>query len=86
VVSVDCSSVVIDEMKRKYAHKAGMTFVKGDITHMEYQDGSFDVIVDKGTLDSVFCGDNAEENCEKVPLHSTFYICTSVCAYSFARV
>ena len=28
-----------------------------DIHHMTYADASFDVVLDKGTLDAVICGD-----------------------------
>ena len=33
---------------------------------MEFEDGSFDLILDKGTLDCILCGDNSTINIEKV--------------------
>ena len=37
-----------------------------DIHHMTYPDASFDVVIDKGTLDAVICGDEATCFPEKV--------------------
>ena len=31
-----------------------MSFVKMDVLQMTYEDGSFDCIIDKGTLDAIF--------------------------------
>lgn len=33
---------------------------------MEFEDDSFDCIFDKGTLDCMFCGDNAEEDSNRM--------------------
>ena len=32
---------------------------------MEFENGSFDLILDKGTLDCILCGDNSTLNGEK---------------------
>ena len=51
---------------------------------MEFEDGSFDLVLDKGTLDCVLCGDNSTVNTEKaineiyrVLSNNGIYICIS---------
>lgn len=36
-----------------------------DVTEMEFQPGEFDAVIDKGTLDSILCGDDSDLNAEK---------------------
>ena len=36
-----------------------------DVTEMEFQPGEFDAVIDKGTLDSILCGDDSDVNAEK---------------------
>lgn len=33
-----------------------------DVHHMTYEDESFDVVLDKGTLDAIICGDESSSN------------------------
>lgn len=37
-----------------------------DVLEMKFKSGEFNVVVDKGTLDSVLCGDNSVPNAEKM--------------------
>ena len=37
-----------------------------DVRNMEYEDGSFDMVIDKATFDSVICGENSTKNIEKM--------------------
>ena len=39
-----------------------------DVHHMTYDDESFDVILDKGTLDAIICGDESSSNPEQALL------------------
>lgn len=57
LTNVDLSSVVIEEMTKKFADKDGVIFKRMDITKMEFPTESFDVIFDKGTLDAIYTGD-----------------------------
>jgi EEF1A lysine methyltransferase 4 len=37
-----------------------------DARAMEFEDGSFDVSLDKGTLDAVLCGESSHTNAQKM--------------------
>jgi len=66
IVNIDFSSVVIDQMTNKYESKheregkqfiaPKMKFVCADVTHgLPFKDNSFDLIICKGTFDSILC-------------------------------
>ena len=52
-IAVDYSSVVIESMSQR-SHKAGLQFQQADVFKLDelYNVGSFDVAIDKGTLDA----------------------------------
>ena len=95
ITSCDYSSVVITKMKEKCVEKTGMkcswmvswTHFIGDVMdvhHMTYADESFDVVLDKGTLDAIICGDESSSNPEealseinRVLKKNGVYICIS---------
>ena len=55
VVNVDFSAPVIEEMRRKtLAVCPEMEWRVMDVTAMAFEEGSFDVVLDKGTLDAIF--------------------------------
>lgn len=65
ITNIDFSPVVIEQMTKKYCNKTfttqyqcpPMKFVCADITKgLPFGDQSFDLIVCKGTLDSILCG------------------------------
>ncbi|XP_039020676.1 EEF1A lysine methyltransferase 4-like [Hibiscus syriacus] len=63
VVNVDISSVVIDAMQAKYSNRQQLKYIKLDVRDMSpFQSGSFDAVIDKGTLDSIMCGSNSRQN------------------------
>lgn len=53
ITNMDYSPVVIDAMARKYQHMTTMTWDVMDMTTMTYPAHSFDVVMEKGTLDSL---------------------------------
>ncbi|XP_074560503.1 uncharacterized protein LOC141816663 [Curcuma longa] len=56
IVSIDLSSVVIEAMQTKYSDKLGLKYIKMDVRDMSpFESGSFDAVIDKGTLDSLMC-------------------------------
>uniref|UniRef100_A0ACD5ZSM8 Uncharacterized protein n=1 Tax=Avena sativa TaxID=4498 RepID=A0ACD5ZSM8_AVESA len=63
VVNIDISSVVIEQMKKKYHDKPQLKYIKMDVKNMsDFESGSFDAVIDKGTLDSIMCGQNSQEH------------------------
>ncbi|KAK9287887.1 hypothetical protein L1049_016329 [Liquidambar formosana] len=63
VVSIDISSVVIEAMQKKYCNRSQLKYIKMDVRDMStFHTGSFDAVIDKGTLDSLLCGNNSREN------------------------
>lgn len=67
VVNIDISSVVIEAMQKKYQDRPELKYIKMDIRDMSaFESGSFDAVIDKGTLDSLMCGHNAQQNATKM--------------------
>jgi SAM-dependent methyltransferase len=74
IFNIDFSSVVIEQMKNKYSNKKfsdrycpHMNFICGDITKgLPFQDQSFDLIVCKGTFDSILCGEGSAASAKTV--------------------
>lgn len=63
VFSTDISSSVVEKMKRMYRGEKRLKWVLSDCTNMkEFGDGEFDLVVDKGTLDALYCGTNARQS------------------------
>jgi EEF1A lysine methyltransferase 4 len=53
IVNIDISAVVVRQMMRRYA-EYDMDWRQMDICNMaEFRSGSFDVVIDKGTLDAI---------------------------------
>ncbi|KAI9228063.1 MAG: S-adenosyl-L-methionine-dependent methyltransferase [Piptocephalis tieghemiana] len=55
LVNVDFSHTVIEQMRERCADRPGMTWLEMDIRHLDLPDGSFDVVLDKGTMDALMC-------------------------------
>ncbi|KAJ4887198.1 S-adenosyl-L-methionine-dependent methyltransferases superfamily protein [Raphanus sativus] len=54
VVNIDISSVEIDAMNKKHSDHPQLKYLKLDVRDMKaFEDASFDVVIDKGTLDSL---------------------------------
>lgn len=69
-VGVDISTVVVDRMREKLGHlEPGLTFQVEDALNLTFQDASFDVVLEKGTLEAVGSDRDcslADEGCEMV--------------------
>lgn len=61
VVNVDISSVVINQMKERNAQiRPEMEWIVMDITDMSaFESNSFDIAIDKSTIDALLCGDDS---------------------------
>ncbi|GAB4859031.1 hypothetical protein Ancab_010499 [Ancistrocladus abbreviatus] len=63
VVNIDISYVVIEAMRKKYCNRPQLKYIKMDVRDMStFQTGSFDAVIDKGTLDSLLCGNNSQQD------------------------
>ena len=59
ITGIDNSAIVIKDMQERYEGVEGLSFEEKDVRTMDFEPGSFNVILDKGTLDSVLCGDRS---------------------------
>nr|GEW46395.1 methyltransferase-like protein 13 [Tanacetum cinerariifolium] len=67
IVNIDISSVVIEAMKKKYSDSPHLKYMEMDVRDMKaFEAGSFDAVIDKGTLDSLLCGHNSKLNAAKM--------------------
>eukprot|EP00457_Paulinella_chromatophora_P011791 gb/GEZN01011953.1/.p1 GENE.gb/GEZN01011953.1/~~gb/GEZN01011953.1/.p1 ORF type:complete len:333 (+),score=32.47 gb/GEZN01011953.1/:72-1070(+) len=55
VVALDISGVVVGAMKERYRGITGLSFEVGDVLQLPYPPQNFDLVLDKGTLDSLLC-------------------------------
>ncbi|KAJ7181096.1 hypothetical protein C8R46DRAFT_1159576 [Mycena filopes] len=54
IVNTDYSSVVIEQMRRRHeGARPGMQWLEMDVRDLEFEDGSFDVAIDKSTMDAM---------------------------------
>ncbi|EAY04958.1 hypothetical protein TVAG_040100 [Trichomonas vaginalis G3] len=65
VLNIDTSETVIQEMSSKYERKRNK-FEVGDIRNLEYRKNSFDLVIDKGTMDSMMCAETSQHDIGKM--------------------
>lgn len=68
ITNIDISHTVVKFMEEKCKTRCpSMTYKQMDVLDMyDFKQGQFNVILDKGTLDSILSGDNSAANCEKM--------------------
>ena len=66
IVNIDLSGVVIQQMIDKTNTLSGLSWQVMDARYMEFDDESFDGVLDKGMLDTLLTGENSIENAMKV--------------------
>eukprot|EP00164_Ancoracysta_twista_P003768 GFYU01005051.1.p1 GENE.GFYU01005051.1~~GFYU01005051.1.p1 ORF type:complete len:210 (+),score=37.99 GFYU01005051.1:48-677(+) len=68
--NIDISSVVINAMEQKYRQEPvccpEMTWKVMDVRSLEYPSEYFDVVLDKGTMDAMLCGEGSTQNADKM--------------------
>ncbi|EGR34823.1 protein kinase domain protein [Ichthyophthirius multifiliis] len=66
ITNIDISQVVTKQMQEKYKDKPStFKYIMMDVKIMDLPNSSFDIVIDKGTLDSVICGENTVTNAMK---------------------
>nr|CAG8440446.1 11406_t:CDS:2 [Entrophospora candida] len=57
ITNIDFSNIVIDNMKEKNKHRSKMSWLVMDVRDLKMlkDDESFDVVIDKGTMDALMC-------------------------------
>jgi ubiquinone/menaquinone biosynthesis C-methylase UbiE len=59
VVNIDISSVVIGQMSKRFDGVDSLMWFTMDCTELKFDDGVFDLVFDKGTIDALMCGDGS---------------------------
>ena len=66
ITNIDISLTVIGQMTELYKDKCpNMVFKTMDVRSLQFDEGVFDCVVDKGTFDSILCGDGSGPNSEQ---------------------
>ena len=66
IKNIDISHNVIKAMSERNKDKEGMIYEVMDVRDLKYEDNTFDLAVDKSTIDALLCGDNAFINVAKM--------------------
>mmetsp|Transcript_316 Transcript_316/g.742 ORF Transcript_316/g.742 Transcript_316/m.742 type:complete len:210 (-) Transcript_316:348-977(-) len=66
ITNIDISKVVIDQMKERHKDKSTLTWQVMNACHLDFMDETYDCIIDKGTVDSILCGEGSTGNISKM--------------------
>ena len=66
IKNIDISHNVIKAMAERNKEKEGMIYEVMDVRDLKYEDNSFDLAVDKSTIDALLCGEDAFINVAKM--------------------
>nr|XP_002130342.1 methyltransferase-like protein 13 [Ciona intestinalis] len=61
IMNIDISQTVIKQMRLKNKDKTEMDWKVMDVTNMDFENGQYSVVLDKGTLDAMMSDDAGEE-------------------------
>lgn len=56
ITNIDISPVVIEDMKERNKDRPNMTWEVMDVMNMTYDDETFDIAIDKSTIDALLWG------------------------------
>lgn len=66
ITNIDISRVCVDQMLERYRDKPTLQWQQMNCCSLDFPDETFDVVLDKGTLDSVLCGEGSTANVAKM--------------------
>jgi len=67
ITNIDLCPLVTKAMQEKYKDKGPtLKYELMDARQMTFKDGVFDCVIDKGTLDSILCGESSVANARKM--------------------
>jgi ubiquinone/menaquinone biosynthesis C-methylase UbiE len=61
IASIDLSKVVIAQLKEQYKDEPCLQWYTMNCAKLDFADESFELVIDKGTIDAIMCGDDADE-------------------------
>lgn len=56
ITNIDFSSAAIDIMQKQYGHLPGMSWLQMDASNLTFDNGTFDVVMEKSLFDALFAG------------------------------
>jgi len=59
ITNIDLSTVVVEQMRKRNIHRLGMSYHVMDVQELAFPNALFDVVVDKSTMDCIFCCDGS---------------------------
>ncbi|CAM9918255.1 unnamed protein product [Discosporangium mesarthrocarpum] len=65
-ISRVCTEQMIERCRRAWIYKPALTWQTMNVCALDYPDESFNAVIDKGTLDSVLCGEGSTANVAKM--------------------
>lgn len=67
ITNIDYSFTVVKQMQELYKEKCpNLPFKQMDVKSLQYEDGTFDSVIDKGTFDSMLCGDGSGPSADQM--------------------
>jgi ubiquinone/menaquinone biosynthesis C-methylase UbiE len=61
VASIDLSKVVIAQLRDQYKDEPRLQWYEMNCAKLDFPDESFELVIDKGTIDAIMCGDDSDE-------------------------
>ncbi|XDB46764.1 PREDICTED: endothelin-converting enzyme 2 isoform X5 [Capra hircus] len=86
VTSVDYSSVVVAAMRARYAHVPTLRWETMDVRALGFPSGSFDVVLEKGTLDALLTGEQDPWTVSSEGVHTVDQVLNEMVEYKRATL
>ncbi|XP_021570539.1 endothelin-converting enzyme 2 isoform X1 [Carlito syrichta] len=86
VTSVDYSSVVVATMRARYAHVPKLRWETMDVRMLDFPSSSFDVVLEKGTLDALLAGEQDPWTVSSEGVHTVDQVLSEMVEYKRATL